>query len=196
MSMPTKYQNNPFNTAIEVFHDSRSGHDREYCDARELHEALQVETRFDTWFSRRVKEYGFIDGTDFCSNLSRSPVGRPSSEYQLTIGMAKELAMVERTDVGRRVRQYFIFVEEHTRKLLEEQASQVQPIEQVTKRIKDNGKFTYLIILQEQGHKIASALGKASDPEARYQLHCQLRQVNDALGIPTPPLNPKALPEQ
>ena len=104
--------------------------------------------------------------------------------------------MVERTDVGRRVRQYFIFVEEHTRKLLEEQASQVQPIEQVTKRIKDNGKFTYLIILQEQGHKIASALGKASDPEARYQLHCQLRQVNDALGIPTPPLNPKALPEQ
>jgi phage anti-repressor protein len=142
-----------------------------------------------------VKEYGFVEGLDFYSNLSKTPNGRAPIEYQLTIGMAKELAMVEKTDIGRRIRQYFIKVEEHTRAMLEEQASQVQPIEQVTKRIKDNGKFKYLIILHEQGHKLAKAMAQETDPEAKYQLHCQLRQVNDALGIPTPPLNNTRSPQ-
>lgn len=50
-------------------------------NARELHSFLGVETRFNDWLDRRVKEYGFVDGVDFYSNLSKtSNSGRPSKE--------------------------------------------------------------------------------------------------------------------
>lgn len=76
--------------------------------ARELHAFLEIKTEFKDWASRRIKEYGFIEGRDFCSFLSESSGGRPSKEYAITLDMAKELAMVEKTDKGREARKYFI----------------------------------------------------------------------------------------
>ena len=56
---------------------------------RDLHEALQVETRYNDWF-KRMREYGFIEGRDFYSILSKtSEGGRPSTDNQLTIQMSK-----------------------------------------------------------------------------------------------------------
>ena len=57
-------------------------------------------------------EYGFFEGTDFCSFLSESSGGRPAVNHQLTIDMAKQLCMIQRTEIGRKFRQYFIQVEE------------------------------------------------------------------------------------
>ena len=62
---------------------------------------LGVQTAFRDWISRRIEEYGFVDDKDFCSFLSESQGGRPAKEYAITIDMAKELAMVERTEKGR-----------------------------------------------------------------------------------------------
>lgn len=76
--------------------------------ARDLHAFLEVGTAFKDWIVRRIEEYGFIDGQDFCSFLSESSGGRPAREYAITLGMAKELAMVERNDKGKQARQYFI----------------------------------------------------------------------------------------
>lgn len=84
--------------------------DRPTVSGRELHEALKIETRYNDWFSRMC-EYGFIEGVDFYSFLSKSGGGRPSTDHQLTINMAKELCMIQRTDIGRQVRQYFLRVE-------------------------------------------------------------------------------------
>lgn len=42
------------------------------CNARDLHKALQVETRFNDWIARRIEEYGFVDGEDFYSILSKT----------------------------------------------------------------------------------------------------------------------------
>lgn len=42
------------------------------CNARDLHRALQVETRFNDWIARRIEEYGFVDGEDFYSILSKT----------------------------------------------------------------------------------------------------------------------------
>ena len=79
---------------------------------RELHQALGIETRYNEWF-RRMCEYGFIENEDFYSILSKtSDGGRPSVDHQLTIDMAKQLCMIQRTDIGRKFRQYFIQVEE------------------------------------------------------------------------------------
>jgi len=93
-------------------------------NARDLHEFLEVQTRFNDWIERRIEEYDFEEDKDFCysylssktaeddfySNLSksRSKIGRPSKDYHLSVDMAKELSMVERNAKGKQARQYFI----------------------------------------------------------------------------------------
>ena len=84
--------------------------DRPTVSARELHEFLEVKTAFKDWFPRMC-EYGFTEGTDFCSFLSESTGGRPAQDAQLTIEMAKELCMIQRTEKGKQARQYFIQLE-------------------------------------------------------------------------------------
>lgn len=78
---------------------------------RELHKALKIETPYKKWFDR-MTEYGFSENSDFWTILSESTGGRPSTDHQLTIPMAKELCMLQRTDKGKQMRQYFIAVEE------------------------------------------------------------------------------------
>lgn len=84
--------------------------DRPTVLGRDLHEVLEIKTAYKDWFPRMC-EYGFIEGEDFCSILSKSTGGRPSTDHQLTIDMAKEICMIQRTDIGRKVRKYFINVE-------------------------------------------------------------------------------------
>lgn len=77
-------------------------------NARDLHAFLEVQTAFKDWISRRIADYEFSEGRDFCSFLSESSRGRPAKEYAITLDMAKELAMVERNEKGKQARQYFI----------------------------------------------------------------------------------------
>jgi Phage anti-repressor protein len=70
--------------------------DRPTVLGRDLHEVLEVKTAYKDWFPRMC-EYGFVEGTDFSSFLSESTGGRPSMDHQLTIDMAKELCMIQRT---------------------------------------------------------------------------------------------------
>lgn len=84
--------------------------ERPTVSGRELHEFLQVKTAYKDWFPRMV-EYGFTEGEDFCSILSESTGGRPSTDHQLTIPMAKELCMIQRNERGKQARQYFLAVE-------------------------------------------------------------------------------------
>ncbi|MBJ8024624.1 antA/AntB antirepressor family protein [Bacillus cereus] len=81
-------------------------------DARDLYEGLKVKTRFNDWIVRQVEKYDFEEGEDFYSFLGKSTGGRPTQEYVLKINMAKELAMVENNEEGRKVRRYFIEVED------------------------------------------------------------------------------------
>ena len=85
--------------------------DRPTVLGRALHEALEVQTAYKDWFPRMC-EYGFEEGKDFSSILSKSTGGRPQQNHQLTISMAKELCMLQRTQKGKECREYFIKVEE------------------------------------------------------------------------------------
>ena len=78
---------------------------------RELHAVLGVATQYKDWFPRMC-EYGFIEGRDFSSILSKSTGGRPSTDHALSIPMAKELCMLQRNEQGKKFRQYFISVED------------------------------------------------------------------------------------
>lgn len=87
---------------------------RDLFDARQLHAWLGIGKHFSSWFPERVKEYGFQAVTDFypVSGKTTGPKGgRPGKDYLVTRDMAKELAMVERTDKGRMTRRYFIAME-------------------------------------------------------------------------------------
>jgi len=94
--------------------------DNPTIDARQLHEQLQVSIRFNDWIRRRIQEFGFEEGKDFYSKLSKikskETRGRKSINYDLSLDMAKELAMLERSETGKRVRRYFIAVEKEARK--------------------------------------------------------------------------------
>lgn len=79
--------------------------------ARELHEFLGSKRDFSTWIKDKIKKYGFIENQDYTSFhkiVERTKGGTTLIEYDLTMDMAKELAMVEANDRGRQARQYFI----------------------------------------------------------------------------------------
>lgn len=82
-----------------------------------LHKKLQVSTKYSTWFQRRIEEYEFEIHADYFPNLGSKKAGRGnfSVDNLLTMDMAKELAMVEKTIVGRQIRQYFIEIEKRYR---------------------------------------------------------------------------------
>lgn len=84
--------------------------ERQTVCGRALHEFLKVGTAYKDWFPRMC-EYGFTEGTDFCSILSESTGGRPALDHQITIEMAKEIAMLQRTEKGKQARLYFIELE-------------------------------------------------------------------------------------
>ena len=80
-------------------------------DARELHGLLEVGKDFSSWFKERVEKYNFEENQDFIRfspETGKTSGGRPSIEYFISIDMAKELAMVEKTEIGKQARRYFI----------------------------------------------------------------------------------------
>lgn len=77
-------------------------------DARQLHNFLESKRDFPTWIKDRIEKYDFIENEDFSTISGKSTGGRPTKEYILTMDMAKELAMVENNEQGRRARRYFI----------------------------------------------------------------------------------------
>lgn len=78
---------------------------------RELHEALKIKTAYKDWFPRMC-EYGFAQGSDYTPLIFEHPQNKqPYTDHQMTLDMAKELCMIQRTEIGRRFRQYFIEIE-------------------------------------------------------------------------------------
>ena len=100
------------NTAlIPVFTGTLSDTTVQLCDARTLHAFMLVLRDFTTWIKGRIRKFGFVEGVDYLLTKSgeQFPSGtKYSSDYHLTLDMAKELSMVENNDMGRQARRYFI----------------------------------------------------------------------------------------
>lgn len=88
--------------------------DRPTVLGRDLHRMLEVNSNYTTWF-RRMCEYGFTENADYLTcfpNLEREiHGGQNKQDHQLTIEMAKEICMLQRSEKGKQIRQYFIEVE-------------------------------------------------------------------------------------
>ena len=127
-------------------------------DARELHAFLGVGRDFSTWIKQRIKEYDFVESTDFIIFLETGEnieTGRPKKEYTLAIDMAKELSMVERNEKGKQARQYFIACEKEVLRIQQNLSpsevllKQVQMLVDVERRQKEQDQK-----LLELEHKI------------------------------------------
>lgn len=89
--------------------------ERPTVSGRELHDFLNIETPYVKWFNR-MTEYGFTEGEDYAEVLDKivqkpKEGGRPATDHQLTIPMAKELCMIQRNERGKQARQYFLAIE-------------------------------------------------------------------------------------
>lgn len=83
---------------------------------RELHRGLEIETPYKQWMNRMIG-YGFEENTDYILVTQKSLTNNPRNPYTnqtdhiMTLDMAKEISMIQRSDIGRKIRGYFIKVE-------------------------------------------------------------------------------------
>jgi phage anti-repressor protein len=106
---------------VPVYSDKE---DRILVNARDLHTFLESGQEFAHWIRHRLGKYGFLEGEDYLITLSNkdsegldSPrrLGKPRTDYLLSFDTAKEIAMLENNDRGRRIRRYFIECERRLR---------------------------------------------------------------------------------
>ena len=93
MQLPTIQQNTDLQQAVS---------------ARELYNFLQPSERFSNWFDRQL-QYGFIHGQDYLGCEVFNTLARQTlQDFLISVDMAKEVSMIQRSDKGKQARQYFI----------------------------------------------------------------------------------------
>lgn len=134
---------------------------------RELHAVLEIRTAYKDWFPRMC-EYGFVEGIDFNSLKNEQvrieggrTVTREISDHQMTIEMAKEICMIQRSEIGRKFRQYFIEIEKQWNSPEAVMARALQFAERQLEIVK-NENVKLLDTVAVQGQQIAELQPKAS----------------------------------
>ena len=98
-------------------------------NAREIHEYLEVKTRFDKWIQRAIERYDFLENLDFLTIAQKRPTAQgnttTSKEYIVSLDMAKELSMLENNPKGKETRKYFINFEKNAKTLIQDQSSEL-----------------------------------------------------------------------
>ena len=138
---------------------------KQLVSGRELHEFLEIKTKYKDWFPRMV-EYGFEEGIDFvkvaqkrATNNLKNPV-TTIIDHAISIDMAKELSMIQRTEKGKQARLYFIECEKKL-KAIDNKA-------QLLLDIYNGGEKA--IAASKKLHEIEAAPIKAELKEANIQL--------------------------
>jgi anti-repressor protein len=124
--------------------------DEQLVSGRELHEFLEVGTKYEDWLPR-MTEYGFKENQDFqilkIENVARGRVYY-KKDHALTLDMAKEISMLQRTDKGKQARQYFIKLEKFwnspemiTKRALEFQQKKIETLQLENSEMKPKALF-------------------------------------------------------
>lgn len=140
---------------------------RQLVSGRELHEFLEIKTKYKDWFPRMV-EYGFEEEIDFirvaqkrATNNLKNPV-TTVIDHAISIDMAKEISMIQRTEKGKAARQYFINCEKKLKEV-----KKLSPMELMELQFK---------ALKEQEEKIAQVenkLDKLEEDMPLFQIDCK-----------------------
>lgn len=164
-------------TLIPVKFGEIAGSVCQVVSAKDLHICLGVKDRFDQWIRRRAAEYGFREGEHFCTKLCKSTGGRRRTEYTLSLTMAVNLAIVEKTEIGQKIRDYFIDCEKQLRKIAPDVAAEclrkaLNPEQQHTL----SGKVHSKVACLDQARRRAGYSELWSNLKARHQV-AQYRDI-------------------
>ncbi|OZN24424.1 phage antirepressor Ant [Actinobacillus seminis] len=124
------------NFSIKTFNGSIQNQSVQLINARELHDFLQSKQHFSDWIKKRISDYGFEENLDFIGVHKKmiTEAGffgsrqKEVKEYHITLDMAKELCMLERSEIGRQARRHFIKMEQHAIALATEMQAQMLAI--------------------------------------------------------------------
>lgn len=95
----------------ELIKITKNDNGNSVVSGRDLHEFLEVTERYSSWFLRMTK-YGFEEGVDYVGcKVFNTLAKQELQDHALTLDMAKEISMIQRTEKGKQARQYFIEVE-------------------------------------------------------------------------------------
>ena len=159
--------------------------DRPAVSARELHEFLEVDTQFTHWFDR-MKEYGFSENVDYevlAKNDYNPQGGRPAVDYVLSLDMAKELCMIQRTERGKQARQYFLAVEKSWNSPQKVMARALKMADVTIASLQDNNQQLFTEAAQNRPKTIfADAVAASESPMLIGELAKVLKQNGVDMG--------------
>lgn len=142
---------------VPVFTGTLADTTIQLCDARTLHTFMQVKRDFTTWIKARIRKFGFAANEDYLLkigspdlvNQARGGNKKETTDYHLTLDMAKELSMVENNEQGRAARRYFIACERNMSQTAPAigcdyiTTAQKQDLKELVNAIVATGKQTY-----------------------------------------------------
>lgn len=133
------------NELIKINYDT----EQPTVSARDLYEQLNIESNFTTWF-KRMGGYGFTEGKDFFPKKEESTGGRPALDFDVSIRTAKEICMIQRTDEGRTIRNYFLDLEDAWNTPEQIMARALKMADETIISLKDRCKFLGGQVVEQQ----------------------------------------------
>ena len=140
---------------------------RQLVSGRELHEFLEIKTKYKDWF-RRMVEYGFEEEIDFirvaqkrATNNLKNPV-TTVIDHAISIDMAKEISMIQRTEKGKIARQYFINCEKKLKEV--KKLSSMELMELQFKALKEQ---------KEKIAQVENRVDKLEEDMPLFQIDCK-----------------------
>lgn len=114
------------NSLITLHTQTINSQELNTVNARELHDFLEVKSKYYDWITKRIQDYGFQEGIDYIclteKKVTQTSDGRNGSanilSHHITLDMAKELSMVERNEQGKQARKYFIECEKQLNQVI------------------------------------------------------------------------------
>ena len=93
---------------MELIKVATDAQGNQVVSARELYAYLGAKERFGNWMNRQF-EYGFVEGVDFIGCKEFNTLANIEiQDFAMKLDMAKEIAMIQRTERGKAARMYFI----------------------------------------------------------------------------------------
>ena len=91
-------------------------------NARDLHVFLGSKRKFSDWIKAKLERLRLHENKDFCTSSQLCDTANggyvEKIEYHITLDTAKHIAMMENTDRGFEVRDYFIECEKQLRQVI------------------------------------------------------------------------------
>ena len=151
------------NDLIKVNYDT----EQPTVSARDLHEGLEIGTKFNDWFPR-MANYGFNENEDYILVTQKRETNNPKNpvtefvDYQISVDMAKQICMIQRSEKGRQYRQYFLDLEKAWNTPEQIMARALKFAQQTVDSLKERCKFLGGQVIEQQ--KVIDEL----QPKASY----------------------------